>query len=111
MTILQAIKTFCEVEETTIYDDQLLIIANGRVSQLSMIGVPITAIDDTTDFTDFPDIKLEHTQLIQEYLNLSVIRLFDKNIQDANTTTQSWIDRHTSGILQSLKCIYDRGAS
>ena len=107
MTILNKVALYCEVDSTTAYDDQLLLLINNGIGVLASAGIPVTPINDTTE--DFEDIKAAHQPVVITWLCLNTLRIFDKSMADASVTTQSWIDDELTRLFQSLKALYDRG--
>jgi len=107
MTILNRVKIYVECENTTDFDDQLLLLINQSLSTLALAGVPVELIDEDTTRLEELDVISEETAL--SYVCLRVLREFDKNMSDASVTTQAWIDKSLLSKLSDLKAKFDRG--
>ena len=105
MTILDRIKIICEVDDTDQYDDQLMLLINQGISELSISGIPVSIITETDE--TYTDIQPSHAPTVDMWIGLNTLRIFDKTISDASISTQSWIDRKLGELFYTLKTLYD----
>ena len=115
-TILDGIKLYCNVDDTDVYDTELLQLANNGIADLSNNGVPLTAlIDATTDSIQLTDPTTGTTstmdsitlQLVQSWLNVYCFRFFDKQVLQANKASVDWLDAFQTELLWKLKAKFD----
>lgn len=109
-TVLEDLKQLLEVDlDEEIYDNQLLLYANGGLRYLMNNAVPVSIITKDTEHTAFANLKDDDYQIVLSWLNLHCLRLFDRTLMNSNqTATNNWIEAEMQNLIYQLKVIYDR---
>lgn len=105
MAILDNIKIYCEVDDTTLFDEQLINLANEVIADMIENNIPISQIDKTTETFDL--ININQQTSVQSLINLYVLRMFDKNLMTASASSQSWLDNRIIYLMHQLKAQFD----
>lgn len=108
--ILDELKELLEVDVSeTIFDTQLLLYANGGIGYLINNGIPLTRIDEETDYDSWELRELHDYDVILSWLHLYCLQRFDRTLMTtAYKTTTNWIDEEMTNLLYQLKIRYDR---
>jgi len=111
MSILSELKELVEIDlDEEIYDKQLLLYCNMGLRYLHNDAIPVSRIDEDTEWLEFGELREGDELIVIDWLHLYVVQRFDKALLTVPARgTMVWIDTEMTNLLYQLKTLYDQG--